>query len=102
MEACHRATSDLQPASIEEELQEGEYGHVEVQVVVRVALRRVQELAANQAHQEEAIHSQSHHLEGEGGATRSHDRQRTLRYKLLWPTVWLCFVLFCFSSWCSE
>lgn len=79
-------TSDLEPTSIEEELQQGEYRHVEVQVVVWVALRGVQELAANQTHQEEAVHGQSHHLEKWGGATGSRDRWRAF----------VCFTLLCF------
>lgn len=62
MHALYSPTSDLEPTSIEEELQQGEYRHVEVQVVVWVALRGVQELAANQTHQEEAVHGQSNHL----------------------------------------
>lgn len=39
--------SDLQPPSIKEELQQGEDGHVEVEVVAWVALSRVQELATD-------------------------------------------------------
>lgn len=55
--------SDLEPASIEEELQQGEYRHVEVKVVVWIALSRVQELAANETDEKETVHGQSHHLE---------------------------------------
>lgn len=47
---------DLEPASIEEELEQGEDGDVEVEVVTWVTLTRVQKLAANQTHQEEAVH----------------------------------------------
>lgn len=55
--------SDLEPAGIEEELQQGEYRHVEVEVVVWIALSRVQELAANETDEKETVHGQSHHLE---------------------------------------
>lgn len=47
---------DLEPAGVEEELKQGEDGDIEVEVVTRVTLTRVQKLAANQAHQEEAVH----------------------------------------------
>lgn len=39
--------SDLEPPSIEEELQQGEYGHVEVEVVTWITLSWVQKLATN-------------------------------------------------------
>ena len=55
----------LEPTSIEEELQQGEDWHAQVQVMVFVALCWVQELAANEASQEVAVHSNGHHL-GEG------------------------------------
>lgn len=47
---------DLEPAGVEEELEQGEDGHVEVEVMTLVTLTRVQKLAANQTHQEEAVH----------------------------------------------
>lgn len=56
--------SDLEPPSIEEELQQGEDGHVEVEVMTWIALIGVQELPTNQTHQEETVHCQSHHLWG--------------------------------------
>lgn len=39
--------SDLEPPSIKEELQQGEYGHVEVEVMTWIALSWVQKLATN-------------------------------------------------------
>ncbi len=38
---------DLEPPSIKEELQQGEDGHVEVEVMTWIALSGVQELAPN-------------------------------------------------------
>ena len=52
----------LQPANIEEELQQSEDRQIEVLVVTRVALGGVQELPTNQTSQEEAVHSHGHHL----------------------------------------
>lgn len=52
--------------------------------MVWVALRGVQELAANQTHQEEAVHGQSHHL-----AVQMTGRAQTL----LISFVLLCLVL---------
>lgn len=60
----------LEPAGIEEELQQGEDGHTQVQVVTLVALSRVQELATDEAGQEVAVHSDGHHL-GAGWVTGS-------------------------------
>lgn len=54
--------SDLEPASIKEELQQGEDGHVEVKVMTWIALIGVQELTTNQTHQEKTVYGQSHHL----------------------------------------
>lgn len=51
-----RPVPDLEPACVEEELEKGEDGDVEVEVVTRVTLTRVQKLPANQTHQEEAVH----------------------------------------------
>ena len=65
MESWPRGPTHLEPARVEEELQQCEYGHAQVQVVVFVALRRVQELATDEAGQEVAVHSDGHHL-GEG------------------------------------
>lgn len=39
--------SDLEPPSVKEELQQGEDGHIEVQVMTWVALTGVQELTTN-------------------------------------------------------
>lgn len=47
---------DLEPASVEEELEQGKDGDVEVEVVTWITLAWVQKLAANQTHQEEAVH----------------------------------------------
>ena len=55
-----------QPAGVEEELEQGEDGDVEVKVVTLVALGGVQELSTNQTHQEEAVHGQSDNLRHEG------------------------------------
>ena len=52
----------LQPANIEEELQQSEDRQIEVLVVTRVALGRVQELPTNQTSQEEAVDGHGHHL----------------------------------------
>ena len=52
----------LQPANIEEELQQSEDRQIEVLVVTWVALGRVQELPTNQTSQEEAVHGHGHHL----------------------------------------
>lgn len=55
-ERNRRALPDLEPASVEEELEQGEDGDVEVEVVTWVTPARVQKLPANQTRQEEAVH----------------------------------------------
>lgn len=62
MQTPREPHNDLEPPCVKEELQECECGHIEVQVMTRVALTRVQELTADQTHQEETVHCQSHHL----------------------------------------
>lgn len=54
--------ANLQPASIEEELQKGKDRNIEVKVMTWITLTRVQKLSTNQTHQEETIHCQSHNL----------------------------------------
>lgn len=61
----------LQPASVEEELQERKDGYHEVQLVAGVGLGWVQKLPPNQASQEEAVHRHGHHLGGNGGGGRN-------------------------------
>lgn len=65
----------LQPASVEEELQQCEDGHVEVQVVTWSALNRVEELATDQTSEEEGV-------DGESDDLRANDRE-TLPRELL-------------------
>lgn len=63
--SCFIATfliPDLQPASIEKELQKGKDGDIKVKVMTRITLTRVQKLTTNQTHQEETVHCQSHNL----------------------------------------
>lgn len=55
--------TNLQPASIEEKLQECENGNVQVQGVATVTFSRVQKLSSNQAESEEGVHGECHHLE---------------------------------------
>lgn len=69
-ESLPLSPTHLEPARIEEELQQGEDGHAQVQVVAFVALSWVQELATDEAGQEVAVHSDGHHL-GAGWVTRS-------------------------------
>ena len=52
----------LQPSHVEEELEDGEDGYIEVNVVAGVALRRVQELLSEHRAQEERVNSQRRHL----------------------------------------
>ncbi len=52
----------LEPTHIEEELQQGEDGQVEVQVVTRVTLGGVEELPTNQTSQKETVHSHGYNL----------------------------------------
>lgn len=53
----------LEPANIEEKLQESEDRKVEVEVVALIALSGVKKLPTNQTSQEETVHSHSYHLE---------------------------------------
>lgn len=62
----------LEPASVEEELQQCEDGHVEVQVMTWAALSRVEELAADQTSKEEGV-------DGESDDLRANDRETLLR-----------------------
>lgn len=62
--ALPRGPTHLEPAGVEKELQQGEDGHAQVQVVAFVALSWVQELATDEAGQEVAVHSYGHHLGG--------------------------------------
>lgn len=52
----------LQPADVEEKLQQGEDRQEEVHVVTRVPLSWIQELTADQTGQEEAVDRHCHHL----------------------------------------
>lgn len=54
--------SHLQPTNIEEKLQQGENGQVEVQIMTRVALSWIQELTTNQTSQEKAVDRHRRHL----------------------------------------
>lgn len=54
--------SDLEPTSIEEELQQGEDGHIEVKVMTWISLSGVEELATDKTDQEKTVYCQSHHL----------------------------------------
>lgn len=58
----------LQPASVEEELQQCEDGHVEVQVVTWAVLSGVEELATDQTSEEEGVDGESYDL-------RANDRE---------------------------
>lgn len=58
----------LEPSGVEEELQQGEDGHVEVEVVARVTLGRVEELTTDQTSEEKGVDGESDHLK--------RDRQR--------------------------
>ena len=52
----------LEPAHVEEELQEGEDGNVEIHLVALEPLAGVQELSAHQRGHEEGVHGEGHHL----------------------------------------
>lgn len=52
----------LQPTNIEEKLQQGENGQVEVHIVTGVPLSWIQELTTNQTSQEEAVDRHCRHL----------------------------------------
>ncbi len=56
--------SYLEPASVEEELQQGENRDVHVQLVIFVSLLRVQKLAANHAEGKERVNCYSDYLHG--------------------------------------
>lgn len=55
----------LQPAGVEEELQQGEDGDVEVEVVTVVTLGGVEELTTNQTSEEESVDGKSDDLKRE-------------------------------------
>lgn len=57
------AVYHLQPANIEEKLQQGEDRQVEVHIVASITLSGIQELATNQTSQEEAVNRHCHHLD---------------------------------------
>ncbi len=52
----------LEPPHVEEELEEGEDGHHQVDLVPGVALGRVKELAPHQGREQEGVDRQGHHL----------------------------------------
>ena len=52
----------LEPSHVEEELEDGEDGYIEVDVMAGVPLRRVQELLSEHRAQEECVNSQRRHL----------------------------------------
>lgn len=54
--------SDLKPPSIKEELQQSEYGHVEVKIVTWVTLTGIQKLTTDETDQEKTVDRQCHHL----------------------------------------
>ncbi len=55
----------LQPARVEEELQQGEDGDVEVEVVALVTLSGVEKLATNETSEEKGVDSKSDDLKRE-------------------------------------
>lgn len=65
----------LDPADVEEELEEGEERYVEVDGVGVVVLLRVQELLPQQGEEEEGVHGYGHHLHQQGSSVI---HQRTL------------------------
>lgn len=52
----------LEPSCVEEELEEGEDGNVQIQIMPRVAFGRIQELPSNQAREEERVDGKSDNL----------------------------------------
>ncbi len=56
------ALTDLEPPHVEEELEQSEDGHVEIDVVTRVTLSRVEELLPEDTAQEEGVDGQRRHL----------------------------------------
>lgn len=59
----------LQPAGVEEELQQGGKGHVHVQIPLLPRLQRLQELPPDEAEGEEGVHGDGDHLRGQRGGT---------------------------------
>lgn len=53
---------DLQPASVEEELQQGKDGDVQVHLLSSVALLGVQKLSSDHTEGEERVNCDRHHL----------------------------------------
>lgn len=70
----------LQPARVEEELQQGEDGDVKVEVVALVSLGGVEELTTNQTSKEKGVDSKSDDLK----------RQRYYRDFTVRPSAPLC------------
>lgn len=62
----------LQPAGVEEELQEGEDGDVDVEVVALVTLSGVEELTTNQTSKEKGVDGKSDNLKRERERERLH------------------------------
>ena len=81
---------NLQPACVEEELEQGEDGDVEVKVVTLVALAGVQELSTNQTHQEEAVNCQGNDLANRG-EWREGGRVRVKLRLRIEPLYWFIF-----------
>lgn len=52
----------LEPSCVEEELEEGEDGNVQIQVVPRVAFGGIQELPSNEAREEERVNRKGDNL----------------------------------------
>lgn len=67
---------DLEPADVEEELEEREHGHVQVDDLVGV--HRVQELLADHGEQEERVDRDGHNLCGRGRREGDGSRGRAL------------------------
>ena len=65
---------NLEPAHVEEELEEGEDGNVDVKARF---IRWRHKLASHQTGQEERIHCQRHHLQG----TSHHQSQQVYRHR---------------------
>ena len=61
-EGIYQNLGDLEPAHVEEELQEGEDGNVEIHLMTLEPLAGVQELSAHQRGHEEGVHREGHDL----------------------------------------
>ena len=71
-ERVDQSLGDLEPAHVEEELEEGEYRNHEVHGVAGVVLHGVQELSAHQAGQEEGVDRQGDHLAADQSEVTCH------------------------------